>query len=146
MDISELINQKLIKKVKVQRPSDVVVAAGNRKSKILYQNCMSGFCCAGNSHSVIEAMKERNESNWHIVLGFAIPKGEIKPQAHVWVRKGSRHYDPTWTLVDGWWAEDLKYYRLTRSFYFTNERDTLNKLKDLAEKWQLDLLGAHPNL
>lgn len=144
MDISELINNKLIKEVKVHRPSDAVVAAGNRKSRLLYQNRMSGFFCAGNSHSVIEAMKEGNERNWHFVLGFAIPKGEIKPQVHIWVRKGSRHYDPTWTIWPWWW-KDLKYYRLTLPFAFTNEKDTLNKLKDLAEKWQLNLIGAHPN-
>lgn len=145
MDISELINQKLIKAVRVHRPSDAVVTAGNRKSEILYQNPMSGRCCAGNSHSVIEAMKERNEKNWHFVLGFAIPKGKSKPLAHVWVRKGSHHYDPTWTIWP-WWSKNLKYYRLTRPFDFINERNTLNKLKDLAEKWQLDLGGAHFNL
>ena len=95
MDINKLIKQKLIKEVKVQRPSDAVVEAGNRKSSILFQNPMSGFCCAGNSQSIVEAMKAKNESNWHIVQGFAIPKGESKLQVHVWVRKGSRHYDPT---------------------------------------------------
>ena len=143
MDINELIKRKLLKEVKeVKRPSDAVVEEGNRKSTILFQNPMSGFCCAGNSQSIVEAMKAKNEINWHIVQGFAIPKGESKPQPHVWVRKGSRHYDPTWTRFR-WWSEDLKYYRLTRPLGFgPSERITLDRLKDLATKWKLDLLGG----
>jgi hypothetical protein len=140
MDIKELIKRRLLKAVKGKRPSDAVVEAGNRESSILFQNPMSGFCCAGNSQSVVEAMKAKNKSNWHVVQGFAIPKGESKPQAHVWVRKGSRHYDPTWTRFR-WWSEDLKYYRVTRSLGFgPTERITIDRLKDLARKWKLDLL------
>jgi hypothetical protein len=142
MDINDLIKQKLIKRIKVQRPSDAVVEAGNQRSSILFKNPMSGNCCAGNSQSIVEAMKAKNESNWNVVQGFGIPNGESKPRVHVWVRKGSRHYDPTWTRFK-WWLEDLKYYRLTRPLAFgPTERDTLNRLKDLAEKWKLDLLGG----
>ena len=141
MDIDELIKQEFLKKVEVHRPSDSVVEAGNQKSSILFQNPMSGLCCAGNSQSIVEAMKEKNENNWHIVQGFAIPEAESKPQAHIWVRKGSRHYDPTSTRFS-WWSQDLKYYRLTRPLAFASERIALNRLKELAKEWELDLLGG----
>jgi len=142
MDINELIKRRLLKEVKVKRPSDGVVAAGNRESIMIFQNPMSGLCCAGNSQCIVEAMKAKDERNWHIVQGFAIPKGESKPQAHVWVRKGSHHYDPTWTRFT-WWSENLKYYRLTRPLAFgPSERMTLDRLKDLAMKCKLDLLGG----
>lgn len=71
--------------------------------------------CICNSLCVVDAMCEKGEDDWHIVPGFAFNPEEREPIAHVWVRKGSWHYDPTWSLpCFNWKFKDLQHYQLAQ--------------------------------
>jgi hypothetical protein len=152
MTINELVKKGLLKEVEVQRPSDAVVEAGNQISAVVFKNL--GLNCADNSTCVVEAMREQGENDWHIVPGFAFNIEGEGPIAHVWVRKGLLHYDPTWILRN-WNPEDLAYYQVLQSLGVVPrewEKDALQRiikcgndilrgLKDLAAEWELKLSG-----
>lgn len=151
--IDELVKKELLNKVKVQRPADVVIEAGNQKSMAVFNDIMRGLRrCASNSICVVEAMREKGEDDWFIVGGFAF-EPEIKNHvAHVWVRKGPLHYDPTWIRWD-WNPEDLAYYQVLQPLkagprelkndilrrFLQWEKGILAELKNLSSGWELKL-------
>ena len=104
MTIEELVEEKSLEKVKVQRPLTDVIEAGNKKFIEVFKNFilpifpqrMRGANCQSNSICVVEAMREKGEDDWHVVPGFAFKTETERPVIHVWVRKKKKHYDPSW--------------------------------------------------
>ena len=71
MAIKELVKKRLLKKVKVQRPPDAVMAATEQKSATVSRELNLNLNCADISICSVEAMRELGENDWHIVPGFA---------------------------------------------------------------------------
>jgi len=157
MTIDELLKKGLLKEVKVQRPPDGVIEAGNQKSEAVIGHGIIKGKCHFNSICVIGAMREKGENDWDIVPGFAFNPKDKKPLLHVWVKKESRHYDPSWICYN-WNPEDLDYYQMiqpleanpsesigdTRQRYLEWERAIHAEIMAFASHWDLKLLGYLP--
>jgi hypothetical protein len=118
---------------------------------------MSAGYCQSNSICVVAEMRDKGEDDWDIVSGFAFNTEKEDPIIHVWVKKGSLHYDPTWSLdYFGYAPEDCTYYqvfqniestrweqeKLTRIGIVQWGKDILNEIKVLAAKWKLKITIA----
>ena len=126
-----------IRRVHVKTPPQHIMDAGNDKSRLLFENPLCGFTCGDNSISVREAMRERGEIDWQVVAGYAFAPKQRIPTAHVWVRHGPTHYDPTWVLWE-WTPERLRYYELVEPLLIT-KNDSLAPLRRIAVEHGLAL-------
>lgn len=164
MTLDELLKNGLLEKVEVYPAPENIMDNGNRRYLNVFgkemaplsPRRMSGCDCAGNSICVVEAMNEKGEDDWYIVPGFAYNPEESHPLVHVWVRKGTLHFDPTWSLPCFHWDfKKLIHYQLahplndepidsdncacTRVVRWGNRM--LTELKMLAEEWNFRLAG-----
>jgi hypothetical protein len=90
---------------------------------------MTAWFCYENAPALVEAMREAAESDWHIVYGVGIGYDPVAPHAHVWVRKGTRHFDPTWGQ-----PERCRYYALSERHAAVN---TLADVGKLMDRWRI---------
>src|SRR5437870_13800045 len=87
--------------VSVGIPPTSVFAIGDARSAEVYKNPMNCYSCEDNSRCVVEGMNALGASDWVVVGGFAFGPIPDFPTVHVWVRKGSTHFDPTWSRLGG---------------------------------------------
>ena len=128
MTMQKLSMIKALRKVKVSKPPDEIIEAGNRKIDDIFHPVFPGMKakhCQTNSICIVEAMLEKGQKDWHVVSGFAYRPQMQGPIVHVWVRNASKHYDPTWSLkVFGWNVQDLTYFEFLQAL--TTHRKTSN--------------------
>jgi len=157
MDIKELVINGLLKEVDVQKPPDDVINAGNTRFVVELtpengpQRMRAGYC-QSNSICVVAEMRDKGEDDWGIVPGFAYNTEKEDLIVHVWVKKGSLHYDPTWSLdCFNYNPEDCTYYQVVQNIETTQwkqekltrigivqwGKDILNEINVLASKWKL---------
>lgn len=144
MTIKELEEKGSIIRVNVHRLPDPVKEYGDKRYDTIINKplCnlkgMIGNDCSRNSICVVEAMHENGEDDWYVVPGFAFtPESGQYPLAHVWVRKGDMHYDPTWSLplrkFNNWVIENLEYYQLLEPIDFTCGKSEEEDLQETNE-------------
>ncbi len=142
MSINSLLKLKLLKKVEVDKPSTKIIEAGNAiiiKHFDPIFSPMKAKHCQTNSICIVEAMIKRGENNWHIVpgLGFEPVKRELV--AHVWVRHGDHHYDPTWSLgIFKSNVKELTHYQILQNFKTQPDK---NITADEIDEWGRNTLS-----
>ena len=166
--IEDCVKNGLLEQVSVGVPSDEVFTIGDERTQQEGGQCMTFGTCGGNSVCVVKGMEERGESGWEVVGGFAFfcqtPETSDNAPAdsppipvehglrwHVWVKKGERHFDPTWSRF-GDYRQDIspnRYFALTDQrmmrcimradgALYEVERAMLSHLEGLAERWGLE--------
>lgn len=135
---------KELKKVKVRKPPNEIIEAGNKKIDDIFNPVFPGMKarhCQTNSICIVEAMAEKGQKDWHIVPGFAYRPQQQGPIIHVWVRKGSKHYDPTWSLkCFDWEVEDLAYFQLLKKLD-TQPKESNGTTIDRVSDWGKEILN-----
>ena len=168
--IEDCVKNGLLEQVSVSVPSDEVFIIGDERTQQEGGQGMTFGTCAGNSVCVVKGMEDKGESGWEVVGGFAFfrqtpekirddkdPAGlppthvEHGLGRHVWVKKGERHFDPTWSrYYDA--RQDIspnRYCALTDQrmmrrimradgALYEVERAMLSHLEGLAERWGLE--------
>ncbi len=163
--IEDCVKEGLLEKVSVGIPSDEVFTIGDKKTQ---QEAGKGKrmvfgACVRNSVRVVKGMKDKGESGWEVVGGFAffcqtleiggndpVDSSEHGLRCHVWIKKDDAHFDPTWSRF-GDYRQNISpnsYFALTGQNEVTRlvhmdtglrevERGILDHLEELAEMWGL---------
>lgn len=108
--------------------------------------------CAQNAFYMIQGMIRHRQLDWKIVAGFGLVPPHIHPNPvwHLWVRRGSQHFDPSWPIwKDYWWDPSVvDYYALRENISLPQSvsshdfhRDIKMQLESQAESWKLVLSG-----
>jgi len=137
MPISTFSKIKSVQKVNVSKPPNEIIMAGNRKVAEIFDTIfpvMKDGQCQTNSICIVEAMFEKGRYDWHIVPGFGFNPHYQRFVRHVWVRNGSNHYDPTWSLKSlKWNVEKLTYFQAIHNFTtqpVESKNDTQSRILD----------------
>ncbi len=127
MQIEDVIAAGDLIEVKgVKSPAKRVRGLGNAKTQSLYRRDMTTWFCYENALALVDAMREAAELDWHVVYGVGIGYDPIAPHAHVWVRRGVQHFDPTWGQ-----PARCHYYALSEKHVAVNTLAEVGKLMNL---------------
>jgi hypothetical protein len=137
--LSQLVEGGLLQSVKPKPPSALEFSVGDAESMKRYRQPICAFTCEENSVCLVEGMNNGYPHGWELVPGFAFGSDRNLPVAHVWVRHGDEHLDPTWsrnndTVVS---LKRFRYYSVTG---LLQNMSLLDGLRELAREWCLEIL------